>query len=158
MSPYESRVNPDASGENFCTKVLTLNQLDHLPQVLSISYGDSEICLCKGFTGDCNTTFNSNAIYTRRTNIEFMKLFMRGISILTSFSATACPYLTTVGATELIDIEYNRGFPDISAFGASGFFVINETYQIFGSTSMSAPLWNGIATILNSYSLKQTKH
>ncbi|CAF0935900.1 unnamed protein product [Didymodactylos carnosus] len=256
---YESGVNPDGSGENFYTTILTLNQLDHLPQVLSISYGDPEIGLCKGFTGDCNTTFNSNEIYIRRTNIEFMKLSMRGISILVSSGdsgangffetnctnkifypeyPTACPYLTSVGATQLIDIEYNnseklpracsviippvgnrnatlahcisngtevavdtgytgytsgggfssytsqplyqkravnkyfklmkcqpptsmynrrnRGFPDVSAFGTHGFFVFNGTYHTFGGTSMSAPLWAGIVSILNSYSLKRT--
>ncbi|CAF1503207.1 unnamed protein product, partial [Didymodactylos carnosus] len=42
---YESGVNPDGDGENFYTTILTLNQLDHLPQVLSISYGDPEIGL-----------------------------------------------------------------------------------------------------------------
>ncbi|CAF0888435.1 unnamed protein product [Didymodactylos carnosus] len=259
MSPYESGVNADGSGKIFYTTILTLNQLEHLPQVLSISYGDPEMGLCTGFTGDCNTTFNSNEIYIRRTNIEFMKLSMRGISILAASGDAgangfgfeenctnkifypeypgACPYLTSVGATELIDTEYNnseklpracsviiphsnrnatlahcisngtevavdtgyagftsgggfstyisqpvyqkravkkyfklmkcqpppsmynrrnRGFPDVSAIGARGFYVINGTYQIWGGISMSAPLWAGIVSILNSYSLKRT--
>ncbi|CAF1555932.1 unnamed protein product, partial [Didymodactylos carnosus] len=257
---YESGVNPDGSGENFYTTILTLNQLDDLPQVLSISYGDPETGLCNNFTADCNTTFNSNVIYIRRTNIEFMKLSMRGISILAAsgdqgangfgyeanctnkifhpaYPGTS-PYLTSVGGTELIDIAYNdsesvppacsviipphgntnatlahcvsdgtevavdigyshytsgggfstytsqpiyqrravekyfnlmkcqpptsmynrrnRGFPDVSAFGTRGFVVFNGTYQAFGGTSMSAPLWAGIVSILNSYSLKWT--
>ncbi|CAF1035451.1 unnamed protein product [Didymodactylos carnosus] len=252
-------INYDPNGDSYLyTTTMNLNQLDDLPQVLSISYGGDELGGVCNQTIDCrtfNTSSDREVIFIQRTNIEFMKLSMRGISILiasgdvganTGINCTdkifspiypaTCPYITSVGGTELINIEYNhlnetppacsfitppvqcisngeevavdygntgytssggfsrlipqpiyqqravqqyfgsikcndsiqrypsssmynssnRGFPDVAAFGTSGYLFYNNSYGALFGTSMSAPIWAGIASILNSYALERT--
>ncbi|CAF1487327.1 unnamed protein product [Didymodactylos carnosus] len=188
-----------------------------------------------------------NKTYIQRTDIEFMKLSMRCITVLVSFGdngaygygddgnladcsnklfhpsyPATCPYITSVDATELINTEYkrlqnttpactsdpppvqcisngmeaavdygtwsyttvkhyfdsmndhsknnfqhlypissmynqfNRGFAHIAAFGVSAHVILNGIYNRVGRTSISAPLWGGIVSVLNSYSLSIT--
>jgi tripeptidyl-peptidase-1 len=246
------------SGENFYTTVLKLNELDDLPQVLSISYGDPETGLCTYVTDCDKKVLNTAKKYIDRTNLEFMILTMRGITVLVASGddgannhyadctnkmfypdyPTASPFVTSVGATALVNITYKalqhppsicfnstitsgcasggqevavditedgftsgggfssvsaqpsyqkqavnqyfqnkrcnnskisthyppssmynrhgRAYPDVAAFGTSGYTVCNGIPSLAGGTSMSSPLWAGIISILNSYSINIT--
>ncbi|CAF1072831.1 unnamed protein product [Didymodactylos carnosus] len=231
------------------------NHLDQLPQVMSISWGSDEGFDCVG-DEDCDTfdtSPNRETIFIERVNIEFMKLGLRGISIIVSsgddgangdilgntcaaakFYAdypASSPYVTAVGATALKDQKYDqlkntppicslntaffhcvsdgkevavsishdgftsgggfsdyqqrpkyqekvvqeylkeqkcqlppstmfnqhgRAYPDLSALGDYTFTVAGNLIFSVGGTSMSAPLFGAIVSILNSYSLECT--
>ncbi|CAF1044572.1 unnamed protein product [Adineta steineri] len=108
-------------------KMLTLTESDKLPQIFSISYGIYESNLCvPGIPCDENVVDPKHK-YFIRTNIEFMKLALRGITVLASsgddgandyfsnctnkvFNPTypaSSPFVTSVGATTLVNVQYN---------------------------------------------------
>ncbi len=105
---------------------LTLNEMNDLPQILSMSYVSPEAGSCT-FVTKCNEEAVSlTKRYISRTNIEFMKLTMRGITVLVSsgdsgannyFSdctnkvfypdyPASSPFVTSVGATSLVNLKY----------------------------------------------------
>ncbi|CAF1327914.1 unnamed protein product [Adineta ricciae] len=114
------------SGENFYTTIFTLNQVDDVPQVLSISYGDPESLVCTQVTDCAEEVLDADRRYITRTNIEFMKLTMRGISIFVSSGddgvnsflsnctnkvfypdyPASSPFITSVGGTTLVNAKY----------------------------------------------------
>ncbi|CAF1275823.1 unnamed protein product, partial [Didymodactylos carnosus] len=107
------------------------NHMKVLPEVMSISYGNPENTNCVGEV-DCDS-FNQSShleeIFIKRVNIEFMKLGLRGVSIVVSsgddgvygYNNTDCksttfipqypassPYVTTLGATYLKNQQYQQ--------------------------------------------------
>ncbi|CAF0826124.1 unnamed protein product [Adineta steineri] len=242
------------SSDGMFIKILTINELDDLPQILSISYGRPEANVCAGVTNCDQNVVDLNKRFTIRANIEFMKLTMKGITVLvatgddgvndfdadctnTMFNPTypaSSPFVTSVGATTLVNVQYNvlqdqppactafnpplvcvsdgdeiavsvydplfakytsgggfsnfapqppyqkaavhdyfkktsvmfpppsmynrkgRAYPDVAAFGVNIFAVVNGTDGLGFGTSISAPLWAGIVSILNSRSIKIT--
>ncbi|CAF1026457.1 unnamed protein product [Adineta steineri] len=259
---YDKSFNDSGFGENFFSIALLLNQLDDIPQVMSVSYTEPEIGICS-VVSDCdNKIMIASQKYIDRTNLEFMKLGMRGITILVSsgddganglggnnetvnctnkvfypgYPGTSS-FITSVGGTELMNMmyetlpyqpsvclnktapvscvsdgdevaagmdygytsgggfstvmvqpsyqkdvvnryfqesqclnsefpkeyppssmynQYGRAFPDVAALGVYSFTVWNGVFRKVGGTSMSAPMWAGIVSILNSYSINMT--
>jgi len=49
----------------------------------------------------------------------------------------------------------SRGYPDVAAFG-SGILIYDGGLTLVGGTSASSPIWGGIASLLNDYSLGAT--
>ncbi|CAF0992909.1 unnamed protein product [Adineta steineri] len=79
---YDTYFNDSGLGENFFSTALLLNQLDDIPQVLSISYYEPETGLCSSVSDCDNKIMSASLKYIDRTNLEFMKLGMRGITLL----------------------------------------------------------------------------
>ncbi|CAF3902729.1 unnamed protein product, partial [Adineta steineri] len=259
---YDKSFN-SSFGENFFTTTRLLNQLDDIPQVLTISYFEPEIGICSTVSDCDDKTLNAAKKYIDRTNLEFMKLAMRGITVLVLSGSSGAngfggnnetvnctnkvfypgypgssSFITSVGATELINMRYEtlphqpsicsdktagvacvsdghevalsfndtgstsgggfstvmaqpsyqkdvvnryfqerqcqkselpkeyppssmynrhgRAFPDVAALSVYGFTVTNGIYEQSFSTSMSGPIWAGIVSILNSYSINIT--
>ncbi|CAF0815994.1 unnamed protein product [Adineta steineri] len=249
------------SSDDIFTKILTIFELDDLPQILSISYGGPEAGLCTVVPSCDEKIVYLNKRYIIRSNIEFMKLGLRGITVLaasgddgvnsylsdctnTIFTPNyppSSPFVTSVGGTSLVNIKYNalqdqppactdidpvlmcvssgdeiavsiddnlfanytsgggfsnissqpsyqkdavnhyfrneqryvnkipeyyppssmynrygRAYPDVAAFGVNSLIVLNDTFGLVYGTSISAPLWAAIVSILNSHSIKIT--
>ncbi|CAF1075890.1 unnamed protein product [Adineta steineri] len=115
------------SSDGFLVKILTINELKNIPQILSISYGGSEEGMCAGVINCDEKVVYLNKRYYIRANIEFMKLTIRGITVLVAsgddgvndyyadctntifnpeFPNTS-PFITSVGATTLVNVQYN---------------------------------------------------
>ncbi|SPQ96371.1 unnamed protein product (mitochondrion) [Plasmodiophora brassicae] len=98
-------------------------EAEEVPLVISLSWGWSEVAQCD-VDNDCSTLGIDSKEYVKRTNIEFMKIGLRGVSILVAsgdsgsngrtdpdcqdavfhpaFPASS-PFVTSVGATQLND-------------------------------------------------------
>jgi tripeptidyl-peptidase-1 len=106
-------------------------QAKQVPDVVSISFGWSEIEQCSHADTDrCNALGIDGDVYVNRTNIEFQKIGLRGVSLVVAAGDSgangrtdyACydstlhpifpassPFVTAVGATQLKNPEYNLG-------------------------------------------------
>jgi len=95
-----------------------------VPQVASISYGWSESNQCQIDGATCTKLGVDSEGYVERVNAEFQKIALRGLTILVASGDSgangrtdptctlpylkpdypaACPYITSVGATQLVD-------------------------------------------------------
>ena len=220
-----------------------------VPQVVSISYGLWEGMQCFGDPQECELLdLNSNE-YTAATNALFMKIGMMGTSIVVAsgdsgansrtdelcaannlrpeFPASS-PYVTTVGATMVVNATYGfddvpackrgnfqcivsgrevavsrniagftagggfsntsgatrpayqdsvvnaylnsgvqlppssyynakgRAEPDVAAVGSLGLIAIEGQFGTIGGTSMSSPIFAGVASLLNEIAVSKT--
>ena len=219
------------------------------PQVNSISYGLWEGMQCWADPAECELLELSSDQYTAAVNALFMRLGLRGISIVVAsgdsgansrtdercaaynlrpeFPASS-PFVTTVGATMVVDAQYGygelpicstgnfscisggrevavsrhqasftsgggfsnttgarrpayqdaavqaylssgvqlppasyyndngRGEPDVAAVGSKGLMVVYGQTILEGGTSMSAPIFAGVASLLNEIALAKT--
>src|SRR2546423_645725 len=104
---------------------LNFAQATTVPNLISISYGLDEDATCHSIVvANCTNV----ATYMQRTNVEFMKIGLRGVSILVSSGdsgansrsdglclqkkfnlafPTSSPYVTSVGATQLQSNSYS---------------------------------------------------
>jgi subtilase family serine protease len=94
----------------------------NVPQVVSISYAWSEMDQCQIDPDECQSLGVDSQGYVARCNVEWQKIAMRGLSILTASGDSGangrtdpdcslqylkpdypacCPYITSVGATEI---------------------------------------------------------
>ncbi|CAF1403428.1 unnamed protein product [Adineta steineri] len=114
------------SSDGILIKMLTINELDDLPQILSISYVPPEAGLCVLFINCDEKVVDLNKRYIIRANIEFMKLASRGITVLAASGddgansqfadctntmfipvyPASSPFVTAVGATTLVNVQY----------------------------------------------------
>ncbi|CAF1030010.1 unnamed protein product [Adineta steineri] len=114
------------SSDGIFIKMLSLNQLDYLSRVLSISYAYLELGLCAGVTSCDEKVLDLSNRYFIRTDIEIMKLTMRGITVLVAsgddgansafadctntklypYYPASSPFVTSVGATTLVNAQY----------------------------------------------------
>jgi tripeptidyl-peptidase-1 len=95
-----------------------------VPQVVSISYGWYEGDQCTISPDECNALGVDSTGYVKRVNVEFQKIGLRGVSILTASGDSGAngrtdptctipqlrapfpgssPYVTSVGATEVVN-------------------------------------------------------
>jgi len=99
------------------------------PKVVSISYGWAEWDQCDpSVFPNCNITGNSQS-YARRTNTEFMKLSLRGVSLFASSGDAGAPGRTS----EQCDPEkpLNPAFPASSPWvTAVGGTIIENSYKL----------------------------
>jgi len=103
-----------------------------VPQVASISYGWSESDQCDIDPDECQSLGVTSQGYVWRVNAEFQKIALRGLSILVASGDSgangrtdpdctlpylkpdypaACPFITSVGATQLNNPVYNLPSP-----------------------------------------------
>jgi subtilase family serine protease len=105
--------------------------LDNLPQIFSISSGDPETGLCTYVTDCGKNRVNTARKYINRAEVEFMKLAVRGITVLVAsgddgansyaphYNSDKCTnkvfypgylatsaFITSVGATELVNVTH----------------------------------------------------
>jgi len=109
---------------------------DDVPLVISISYGwsEAEQCVDGIAGGECKQLGVNTTEYVARVNVEFQKIGLRGISMFVasgdsgangrtdeycsdnqfhpSFPA-ASPYVTSVGATRLVDVSSTLSNPPL---------------------------------------------
>ena len=220
-----------------------------VPQVVSISYGEWEGMQCFADPQECELLDLSSEEYTAATNALFMKMGMAGTSIVVAsgdsgansrtdeqclaynlrpeFPASS-PYVTTVGATMVVNATYGlddvpackrgafhcitggrevavsramagftsgggfsnttgatrpayqdevvqaylssgvqlppesyynvkgRAEPDVSAVGSLGLISIDGEFGTIGGTSMSAPIFAGVASLVNEIAVSKT--
>lgn len=103
-------------------------QSKSVPQVLSISYAWSEDDQCDIDVNGCSQLGVDTYGYARAVNVQFQKIGLRGISVLVASGDSGChgrtdyscqdprfhpdfpsssPYVTSVGATQLVNLEFN---------------------------------------------------
>ena len=108
---------------------------EKIPDVVSISWGWSETAQCT-IDKDCSTLGIDSRAYVNRTNVEFQKIGLRGTTLLASSGDSGAngrtgsctdkilhpifpagsPYVTAVGATEIIKPKFNLKYaPPICA-------------------------------------------
>jgi len=101
---------------------LNFYNTEAVPDVISLSWGWAESQQCEITTQECSTLGVDSEMYVKRTNVEFMKIGLRGTSIIVASGDSgansrtdetciapklnpdfpaASPYVTTVGATEI---------------------------------------------------------
>ena len=220
-----------------------------VPQVVSISYGFWEGMQCWADAPECELLDITSDQYTAATNALFMKMGMQGTSILVSSGDSGAnsrtdelcqaynlrpeypassPYVTTVGATMIINATYGftdvpacqkgqyscivsgyevavsrsragftsgggfsnttgatrpsyqdavvqayldsgvdlppssyynvkgRAEPDVAAVGSVGLLVVDGTIGVEGGTSMSSPIFAGVASLINEIAITKT--
>ncbi|CAF3998279.1 unnamed protein product, partial [Adineta steineri] len=153
---YDESFN-SSFGENFFTTTRLLNQLDEIPQVLTISYFEPEIGICSTVSDCDDKTLNAAKKYIDRTNLEFMKLAMRGITVLVLSGSSGAngfggnnetvnctnkvfypgypgssSFITSVGATELINMRYESlpHQPSICSDKTAGVACVSDGYEV----------------------------
>ena len=219
------------------------------PQVVSISYGLWEGMQCFADASECELLDLDSSEYTAATNALFMKLGMQGTSIVVASGDSGAnsrtdetcaaynlrpeypassPYVTTVGATMVVNATYGftdvpackqgnfsciasgrevavsrniagftsgggfsnitgatrpayqdsvvqaylssgvalppdsyynvqgRAEPDVAAVGSLGLISIEGEYFTIGGTSMSSPIFAGVASLLNEIAVNKT--
>ena len=126
------------------------------PQVVSISYGWWEGMQCWADTLECELLNIDSDRYAAATNALFMKIGLLGTSIVVSsgdsgansrtdemcaaanlrpeFPASS-PYVTTVGATMLVNATY--GFTDVPACAAGQFSCVSAGREVAVSRSLA---------------------
>merc|ERR1712151_183548 len=96
-----------------------------VPDTVSISWGWAESGQCSSGIADteCSTLGVDAAGYVARTNVEFQKIGLRGVSLFATSGDSGAngredgecpgssPYITAVGATQFSKPEYNLQNP-----------------------------------------------
>jgi len=130
-----------------------------VPMVHSISYGWSEMNECDINPAECQKLGISSQGYVSRTNTEFQKIGLRGVTLVAASADSgangrtdeACtlsylkpafpassPYVTAVGATQVNDAEYNLDDPPSACDGfscISGGSEVAVSYAVSGFAS-----------------------
>eukprot|EP00475_Leptophrys_vorax_P027929 TRINITY_DN3_c0_g1_i1.p1 TRINITY_DN3_c0_g1~~TRINITY_DN3_c0_g1_i1.p1 ORF type:complete len:604 (+),score=202.53 TRINITY_DN3_c0_g1_i1:38-1849(+) len=129
-----------------------------VPDVISMSWGWSETAQCD-IDSDCSTLGVDSQAYVNRTNVEFQKIGLRGVTLLASSGDSGAngrtdggctdtqlhanfpagsPYITSVGATELSNPKFSlKNTPPVCASYscASGGTEVAVSYDLSGFTS-----------------------